>query len=64
MLGVGCFYGSAGRPATGGEMERLELVDAIVERMRRPGEAAELAVCLRLLEHLRAPCDSPCLRLQ
>ena len=63
MCGVGCFSRGSGAAAAG-EVERLELVDALVERMRRPGDAAELAVCLRLLEHLREPREAGRLRLQ
>jgi hypothetical protein len=63
MCGVSCFsYGSGA--ATAGAVERLELVEAIVERLGSPGDAAELAVCLRLLEHLEAPCQTSGLGLQ
>jgi hypothetical protein len=43
----------AGR-LSAGSWERRELLDAITARMRLPGARgeAELAVCLRLLEHL------------
>ena len=63
MCGVGCFSCGSGA-ATAGEVERLELVEAIVERLERPADAAELAVCLRLLEHLEAPCQTSSLGLQ
>jgi hypothetical protein len=64
MSGMSWFFGLGGRPLPGGEMERLELVDALVERMRGPGDAAELAVCLRLLEHLEEPRGTAGLRLR
>jgi len=38
-----------------GEVERLELVSGIAEHMQNLADPKELAVCVRLLEHLRAP---------
>jgi len=54
-----------------GESERLELVDVIAEHMKVQAcgqslDLHELAVCRRLLEHLRGPLPDqmPTLRLQ
>jgi hypothetical protein len=46
-----------------GEEERLELVDALASRMHHC-DAADLAVCRRLLEHLRGPYSNQILSLQ
>ena len=58
-------------PISAGECERLELVDTIALRIQAltgsgSVDAAELAVCRRLLEHLRGPLpgEMPALRLQ
>ena len=52
--------------ATSGEAERIELVNRIAEQMRDLEDPADLAVCVRLLEHLRGPIwsDLASLRLQ
>jgi hypothetical protein len=54
-----------------GECERLELIDTIALHMQalagaRSVDRAELALCRRLLAHLRGPVESemPALRLQ
>jgi hypothetical protein len=36
-------------------MERLDLVAGIAEYMRDLADPAEMAMCMRLLEHLRGP---------
>ena len=61
----------ANGPVSAGEGERLELVDAIAVHMKTltrvpGGDAPELAVCRRLLDHLRGPAavETPDLSLQ
>ena len=52
MYGVGCVAGAG--------LDEEELIAMVVQRLETVGEAAEIAVYLRLLEHLRerAPTSS------
>lgn len=45
MCGVACVAGTG--------LDEEELIEMLVQRLEVVGEAAEIALCLRLLEHLQ-----------
>jgi hypothetical protein len=56
ILGGAPYTPPAGAPdlLSAGEEERLELVEVLAARLQT-GDAAEVAVCRRLLQHLQGP---------